>query len=335
MINSTGGQATESSPSLLKRLQLERERRLSETSVGAIFLALRPDVTAALVLPTIVAAGIGGWWVGELAWPSAIFAVISILLAALAFQILTAYQDFQQSLKADARPATDVPGSIFSLQQAGILPPSLLLNVGALLYTTSFLCGLWLALFAGWPVLFFGALAFLLQIGAIAPPVRFLYRGYGLGETGIFIAFGMLPLVSTFYAQTQQLSWLPVLGGLPISLLLMLVVLSQNLTTLRRDWLIGKRTLGVIFGAARSVDFNVFVTMLAYTSILVVTTLTPLPLWWLVGLATLPLAMGIFAEIDRNLSKPEDATRLRSAAVKAVFWTTILSVAALFISTPG
>lgn len=335
MTNSTGGQATESSPSLLRRLQQERDRRLTETSVWAIFLALRPDVTMALVLPTIVAAAIGGWWVGEIVWPNAIFAVTSILLSALAFQILAAYQDFQQSLSVDARPATDLPGSIFSLQQAGILPPSLLLNVGALLYTISLLCGLWLALFAGWPILFFGALALLLQLGAVTPPVRFLYRGYGLGEFGVFVAFGVLPLVSTFYAQTQQLSWLPVLGGLSISLLLMLVVLSQNLITLRRDWLIGKRTLAVIFGVARSVDFNVFVTMLAYTSILVVTALTPLPLWWLVGLATLPLAMGVFSEIDRNLAGPEDAVRLRSAAVKAVFWTTILCVAALFISSRG
>ena len=334
MTNSTGGQATESNPSLLRRLQQEHQRRLNETSVGAIFLALRPDVTVAMVLPTIVAAAIGGWWGGEFAWPSALFSVASILLSALAFQVLTAYQDFRQSLHVDALPATDLPGSLFSLLQAGVLPPALLLNVGALLYTVSLLCGLWLALFAGWPILFFGAVALLLQLGAVAPPLRFIYRGYGMGELGVFVAFGVLPLVSTFYAQTQQLSWLPVLGGLPISLLLMLVILSHNLTTLRRDWLIGKRTLAVIFGAARSVDFNVFVTMLAYVSILAVTALTPLPLWWLVGLATVPLAMGVFSEIDRNLTGSEDAVRLRSAAVKAVFWTTILSVAALFISSP-
>lgn len=335
MTNYTSGQATESSPSLLRRLQQERDRRLADTSAGAVLLTLRPDVTLALVLPTIVAATIGGWWAGELTWSTFIFAAVSVLLSALAFQILTVYQDFQQSLSIDARPSTDLPGSAFTLQQDGVLSPSLLLNVGALLYTTSILCGLWLALFAGWPILFFGAVAFLLQIGAVVSPVRFAYRGYGLGELGVFVAFGVLPLVSAFYAQTQQLSWLPVLGGLPIALLVMLVTLSQNLTTLRRDWLIGKRTLAVIFGAARSVDFNVFVTMLAYASVLAVTALTPLPFWYLVGLATLPLAMGVFSEVDRNLTAPEDAVRLRSAAVKAVFWTAVLCIAALFISRPG
>jgi 1,4-dihydroxy-2-naphthoate octaprenyltransferase len=298
-------------------------------------MALRPDITLALVLPTVVSAAIGGWWAGQFTWATFLFAAISVLLSALAFQVLTAYQDFQQSLRIDARPATDLPGSAFTLQQEGVLAPSLLLNIGALLYTVSILCGLWLALYAGWPILFFGAVALLLQLGAVASPMRFAYRGYGLGEASTFAAFGVLPLISAFYAQTQQLSWLSVLGGLPVALLVMLVVLSENLTTLRRDWLIGKRTLAVTFGPARSVDINALVTMSAYVSLLAVTALTPLPLWYLVGLATLPLAMGVFSEIDRNLAVPEDTVRLRSAAVKAVFWTTVLCIAALFISRPG
>lgn len=149
------------------------------------------------------------------------------------------------------------------------------------------------------------------------------------------LAFGVLPLLSSFYAQTQQLSWLPVWGGLPIALLALLVIMSQNLVTLRRDWLIGKRTLAVILGDARAVDLHAFVTMLAYTCILVVTVLTPLPLWCLAGLATLPLAMGAFAQLDRNRVTPEVASNLRSVATKAVFWTAVLVIAALFISRPG
>lgn len=308
---------------------------MAETSIIAVLSALRPDMTMALVLPSVMAAVIGGWWQGALVWPNFLFAVVSVLLSAFAFQMLSAYQDFQQSLRSEARPAADLPNSAFMLQQNGILPPTLLLNMGALLYTASALCGLWLALFAGWPVLFFGGLAFLLQLGAVISPVRYAYRGYGMGELGVFTTFGLLSLVSAYYAQTRALSWLPVLGGLPISLLVLLVVLSQNLTTLRRDWLIGKRTLAVILGPARALDLNVVVTMLAYASILAVTVLTPLPLWYLVGLATLPLAMGVFSEVSHNLTAPEDAVRLRSAALKAAFWTTVLCIAALFISRPG
>ncbi len=335
MTNQANGQATESSPSLLQRLQQTRDRRLGDSLLGAVLLALRPDLALALTLPTLMGSVIGGWWMGAFDWVRFIFGVGGVLTAAIAFQVLMAYQDFEQSLHADARPATDTPESTFTLQQQGVLPPSLLLNLGALLYTASVLCGLWLALLAGWPILFFGGLALLLQLAAVIPPVRFAYRGYGLGEAGVFVGFGMLPLLNSFYAQTQQLNWLPVLGGLPIALLAILVMMSQNLVTLRRDWLIGKRTLAVILGEARTIDLHAIVTMLAYTSILVVTVITPLPLWYLAGLATLPLAMGAFAQIDRNHVTPEDATRLRSVATKAVFWTAVLVIAALLVSRPG
>ena len=335
MINQSNEQATESSPSLLQRLQQKSDRRLADSLLGALLLALRGDVTLALTLPTIIGAAVGGWRVGVFDWVRFSFAVASVLISAVAFQVLTAWQDHQQSLSADARPATDAPDSTFMLQQNGVLPPSMLLNLGALFYTISVVCGLWLALLAGWPILFFGAIALLLQIAAVAPPLRYAYRGYGLGELGIFVAFGLLPLLSAFYAQTEQLSWLPILGGLPISILALLVVLSQNLATLRRDWLIGKRTLAVILEAPRTVDFSAFLTMIAYTAILAVTVLGRLPLWYLGGLATLPLAMGAFAEIDRNQTTPDDALRLRSAATKAVFWTAVLLIAALLISRPG
>ncbi len=335
MINHSNGQATESSPSLLRRFRQERDRRLTDSLPGVLLLALRADLALALTLPTIIGAAVGGWWVGVFDWVLFSFAVASVLLSAVAFQVLSAWQDYQQSLRADARPATDAPDSPFTLQQNGVLPPSLLLNLGALLYTIAILCGLWLALLAGWPILFFGVIAMLLQLAAVAPPLRYAYRGYALGELGIFTAFGLLPLLSAFYAQTQQLSWLPILGGLPISILALLVVLSQNLATLRRDWLIGKRTLAVILEAPRTVDFNAFLTMLAYTAILAVTVVGRLPLWYLGGLATLPLAMGAFAEIDRNQTTPDDAVRLRSTATKAVFWTAVLLIAALLISRPG
>lgn len=335
MTNPTNGQATESSPSLLRRLQQMRERGWGESLLGAVLLALRPDLALALTLPTLVGACIGGWWGGAFDWTRFLFGVGGVLMAAIAFQVLSAYQDFEQSLRVDARPASDTPESTFTLQQQGILPPAMLLNLGALLYTASVLCGLWLALLAGWPILFFGGLALLLQLGALLAPVRFAYRGYGLGEIGVLLAFGVLPLFGSFYAQTQQLSWLPVWGGLPIALLALLVIMNQNLVTLRRDWLIGKRTLAVILGDARTVDLHAFVTMLAYTCILVVTVLTPMPLWCLAGLATLPLAMGAFAQIDRNRVTPDDAIHLRSVATRAVFWTAVLVIAALFVSRPG
>ncbi|MCB0053888.1 MAG: prenyltransferase [Caldilinea sp.] len=326
---------TESTPSVLRRLRRESGRRLENTLLGAMIRVLRPDVALALTLPAVIGTAVGAWTLGAVNWITLAFALLAIFVSALGFQSLTAYQDYEQSRRPDAKPSTDLPGSPFALQQQGELQPSLLLNVGALLFAAATLCAFWLALLTGWPVLFFGAVSFLIMVGAVLPPVHFAYRGYGLGEAGIFVAFGPLALLTGYYAQTSQVSWLPVMAGMPIALLATLVVMSQNLATARRDWLIGKRTLPVMLGTARALDLNAALTFTAYAGILAVTILTRMPLWYLAGLATLPLAMGTYADIPRAEVTPERGYALRTAMVKAAFWTTVLCVAALFISRPG
>ncbi len=319
----------------MQRLRRESERRLEHTLPGIMIRVLRPDVALALTLPAVVGSAVGAWTVGAVNWITLAFALLAIFASALGFQSLMAYQDYEQSRRPDAKPATDLPGTPFALQQHGEWQPSLLLNVGALLFAGATLCAFWLALLTGWPALFFGTFSFLILIGAVLPPVHYAYRGFGLGETGIFVAFGPLALLTGYYAQTSQVSWLPITAGLPIALLAALVIMSQNLATARRDWLIGKRTLPVVLGSARALDLNAAITFTAYAGILAVTVLTRMPLWYLGGLATLPLAMGIYADIPRADVTPERGYALRGAMVKAAFWTTVLCVAALFISRPG
>ncbi len=326
---------TESTPSALQRLRRESGRRIENTLLGALIHVLRPDVALALTLPAAVGAAIGAWTVGAVNWFTLAFGLLAVFASALGFQALTAYQDYEQSRRPDAKPATDLPGTSLALQQSGELQPALLLNVGALLFAVAALCAFWLALLTGWPVLFFGAVSFLVMIGAVLPPMRFAYRGYGLGEAGTLLAFGPLALLATYYGQTSHVSWLPVAAGLPIALLATLVIMSQNLATTRRDWLMGKRTLPVILGAPRALDLNAALTFAAYAGILAVTILTRMPLWYMAGLATLPLALGAYADIPRDDVTPERGYALRTAMLKAAFWTTVLCVAALFVSRPG
>lgn len=333
MINQANN--TESSLSVLQRLRRESGHQLEDTLLGTTIRVLRPDVALALTLPAVVGSAVGAWTVGTINWITLAFALLAIFVSALGFQSLTAYRDYEQSQRPDARPATDLPGTPFTLQQRGEWQPSLLLNVGALLFAGATLCAFWLALLTGWPVLFFGAVSFLIMIGAVLPPVQYAYRGFGLGEIGVFVAFGPLALLTGYYAQTAQVSWLPILAGLPIALLATLVVMSQNLATARRDWLIGKRTLPVMLGTAHALDLNAALTFTAYAGLLAVTILTRMPLWYLGGLATLPLAMGIYADIPRADVTPERGYALRNAMIKAAFWTTVLCVAALLISRPG
>ena len=313
----------------------DQARQSRRTLAGLLARALRTDMALALAMPALVGAFLGAWVNGGMAWLPFAFTFASILCITVAYQAYVALGDVRQSFAPQARATADLPDTAFAAISSGALPIPLVMSLAHLLVVLGVMCGLWLALLAGWPVLFFGALSLLLIATSFAPPIRYAYRGWGVGELGVSIGLGLLPLVNAYYIQAQSLSWLPVMAGLPIVLLALWILLAQNLGSRRRDWLMEKRTLPVITGEARALDLGIVVTVLAYTSILLVTVAARLPIWLLSGLATLPLAQGAFAEIPRNNVTPEDGYRLCDAAVKATIWTGILTCAALMLSGAG
>lgn len=294
--------------------------------------ALNPLPALAMTMPAIFGAVMGWWQTRQFSPLLFSFLVVGALSAALAYQALCAVYDYRQSLKPEAKPAEDLPTTPFAWMAAGALPPSLLLSLGWLLFTLGGLAALWLALLAGWPMLFFNGLSVLLFLAALLPPIRYAERGWGLGEVGVALSFGLLPMLAGYYSQGQSMSWLAVAGGLPLFLLVLVMVLNGNLGTWYRDWKLGKRTLPVLIGAARALDLSAACTWGAYTTILLVTILARLPLWCLAGMATLPLALGAFADVPRHDVSAEDGYRLRDATAKAAIWTGILLCLALWIS---
>ncbi len=158
-------------------------------------------------------------------------------------------------------------------------------------------------------------------------------RGWGFGEAGIAIAFGVLPFLAGYYLLAgASLAALPLAGVLPLTVLIFLIVFTNNLGAWRRDWRMGKRTLAVQLGAPRAFDLAGGLTWGAYLALLLVTILSRLPLWSLIGLGTLPLALGTYADMRRNDLRPEDGYRLRDTVAKATIWTGFLLCVALWIS---
>lgn len=302
---------------------------------GLLIRALRVDSAVALTAPAIYGAVFGWWQSGQFSWLTFTFLVIGVFMSALGYQALSTVYDFRLSQATGLPPTEDLPDTPFALLASGILPPALLISPGWLFLTIGAVSVLWLALLTGWPILFFGGLSFLLMVTSFLPPVRYADRGWGLGELGIGISFGVLPLFAGYYVQTQTLSLLPLAGGLPLLLLVLLVFVNGNLGAWHRDWLMGKRTLPVMLGPARTLDLSAALTLAAYVVILLATILWRLPLWNLAGMATLPLALGAFSDVRRSDVTAEDGYSLRDTVVKATIWTCILLCAALLISRAG
>lgn len=301
--------------------------------LARVAAATRPDVALALTAPAIYGAVMGWWQTGYFSPLTFFFLLTGVLSSALGYQLLSTVYDYRQSLEPQAGATDDQPTTPFAWLAGGALPPGLLSSAGWLFLSLGGMSALWLALLAGWPMLFFSGLSILLIFASFMPPVRYAARGWGVGELGLGLGFGMLPLLAGYYTQANaSLSWLPAAAGLPLTLLAFLVIFTQNIGAWRRDWRMGKRTLPVLLGPGRAVDLAAGLTMGAYTAILFVTVLSRLPLWGLAGLATLPLALGAYADLHRDEVKPEEGYRLRDTAAKATIWTGVLLCLALWIS---
>ena len=306
---------------------------MPESLLQRVAVALRPDLALALTMPAVYGAALGWWQTGQFSWLLFGFLVAGVFSSAIAYQVLSTVYDYRRSLEPGVAPTEDLPTTPFAWLAGNALPPGLMLSAGWLFLTLGAVSALWLTLLAGWPLLFFSGLSFLLMLGSFLPPVRYAIRGWGLGETGIAIAFGVLPFLAGYYVLAgASLAALPIAGALPLVVLTFLIVFTNNLGAWRRDWRMGKRTLAVQLGAPRAFDLAGGLTWSAYLALLLVTILSRLPLWSLIGLGTLPLALGTYAEMRRDELRPEDGYRLRDTAAKATIWTAILLCIALWIS---
>jgi 1,4-dihydroxy-2-naphthoate octaprenyltransferase len=135
------------------------------------------------------------------------------------------------------------------------------------------------------------------------------YSYFGFGELSVFIFFGLVATVGSYYIQTEQFNWQIFLLAIPVGTLSCAILVINNLRDLPQDKLVGKRTMAVRIGEKNTRVFFMFllvtaqVTALAATSInaLALITLISTPITYRVGRQVLKGAVG--AELIEVLSR--------------------------------
>ena len=208
--------------------------------------------------------------------------------------------------------------------------PGTIKSLGILALLIGFVCCVGVAFLSSWPILFFSGLGFFLAYAYGMPPIRYSYWGWGVGEIGLLLGYGILPALGSYYAQTQTISSLVLWASIPFALPTMLVFFQYNLLNRRRDWIIRKRTLAVIWGANRAVDIGAVLVVITYIALVLIVSISNLPLWTLICLATLPKALQVFAKIERDLCLPVHGYLLYKACMQAAILGGLLFAAALW-----
>ena len=171
----------------------------------------------------------------------------------------------------------------------GLMRPSSIFRGGIVAFAFGTLLGLGMTYFRGWPLLVLGAVGFLGGFFYCGTPVGLKYRG--LGEVVIFLLFGPLMVVGSYFVLTGAFTWLVVAISLPVGFLVAAIVQANNLRDIADDRASGMRTASIAFGS-RFAAFEYFAMLAAaYASVAVMIALGVLPVWASLVALSLPPAM--------------------------------------------
>jgi 1,4-dihydroxy-2-naphthoate octaprenyltransferase len=268
------------------------------TKRQALIAELRVPFLTASIIPVVLGAAIAWGRYQVFAWDLFIWTLIAGVFIHLGANISNDYFDHtDESTGTDdinveyIRPFSGGSRMI----QLGYLTPREVLAEAMVFLSLAVVIGLYLAWVRGIVILIIGVIGVGSAFFYTAPPFHFVKRG--IGEVFIGLNFGVLMVFGAFYVQVPVIELEPIIGSLPVALLITAVLYINQFPDFKADRDSGKRTLVVRLGRAAAAK-GYAVLMLAVIAILLGSIFFSFITWHaIIGVAVLPLvAVGmIFA----------------------------------------
>ena len=133
------------------------------------------------------------------------------------------------------------------------------------------------------------------------------YGYLGFGELAVFIFFGVVATVGSYYVQVEQISSSALLLSIPMGSLSCAILVINNLRDLNQDKLVSKRTMAVKLGDANTRIFYLLLLVLAQVSAAAAASIN---IYALLTLLWLPLTYSAANQVLKGASGKELITIL-------------------------
>jgi len=217
-------------------------------------IGARPRTLPAAVAPVAVATG--------LAAKEANFALAGLaLIVSLSLQVGVNYaNDYSDGIKG----TDDNRVGPTRLVASGLASAKSVKQAAFIAFAISAVVGLVLALSTS---------LWLIAVGAAAILAAWTYTGskrpygyLGLGEISVFLFFGLVATMGSYYVQTEKITWQSFMVAIPMGSLACAILAINNLRDREQDELVGKRTLAVRLGDARARKLFIALLLLAHVA---------------------------------------------------------------------
>ena len=182
-------------------------------------------------------------------------------------------------------------------------------------------------------ILSFNTSMWLFIIGGISILAAWGYTGgkkpygyIGFGELSVFVFFGLVATIGSYYIQSEELNWQILLLSIPVGCLSCAVLVINNLRDLSNDKLVGKRTLAVLLGDKKTRNFYI---VLLVISQLVSISAAVIDIKMLFTLICIPMAVNVIKKIATGVEGIELIPILGKTA-RLQLLLAVITAAALF-----
>jgi 1,4-dihydroxy-2-naphthoate octaprenyltransferase len=239
-------------------------------------IGARPRTLPAAVAPVMVATSLAG---GDAAFIPALLALIVSLSLQVGVNYANDYSDGIRGTDADRVGPTRITA-------AGLASPSSVKAAAFIAFGIGAVAGLALAMMTSWWLIAVGLAAIMAAWGYTGGKNPYGYLG--LGELFVFIFFGVVATVGTFYVQTERITVNSILASIPMGTFACALLAINNIRDRALDAPAGKKTLAVRLGDRRARYFFATLILLGYIAAFAIA--KP---WILLTLLTTPIAFSI------------------------------------------
>ena len=218
-------------------------------------LASRPKTLPAAIVPVIVGS--------SLAYSEDKFILLNSLIAlfcSLLIQIGTNFvNDLYDFLKGSDKKDRKGPQRVLA---NGLISVNEMKTGSIITFLLAFIAGLYLVYVGGIVILIIGIASIIAGVAYTAGPFPLAYNG--LGDLFVFIFFGIVATMGTYYVNTFEFSILSFLVSIPVGALITNILLINNYRDINDDKAANKKTTTVIFGKIFTRRQYIFLIVLSY-----------------------------------------------------------------------
>jgi 1,4-dihydroxy-2-naphthoate octaprenyltransferase len=284
-------------------------------------VAARPRTLPAAVAPVLVgtALAIGAGTFRPLAFACALIGSIFIQIGT---NLSNDYSDARRGADTEDRlgPVRVTAG--------GLMPPRTVLIGTYVAFGIAVLAGVYLIAIAGWELLLVGAASILAGVLYTGGPRPYGYEG--LGEVFVFLFFGVVAVVGSYFVQTEDLRWEAFALSVPVGLIAAAILLVNNIRDADTDRRAGKKTLAVRLGRDGARGLFVACLVVAYVSVPLVAIfgrgISPLVL---LALLSLPLAVPLVGVVRTRTDGPSLNQALAKTGMLLAVFSLLIAIGLL------